>query len=285
MAGFTTFFCKKYALLSNNSALTGKLFYISLMGLMSMLSFWLLSGCNIQTDSRTLTFSIISSFIYVALNVVSLLSYAKVNLVLMSIFTKSVTIANWLCSVLFFHEIPTFTNIFAVIILFIAVFMPLLDFKKSKSNLRLSYLLGGLLLLLSTASAMTTKVYLQAPAIDSASVSSLLFFSHGLMGIFAALILLFRRHKNPAAFTQEFSVIRWSAVACIFFACLFGNPQSLLTSLVMQKLPLVQYTVLTAALESIMTFLLSKFIFKETIGRSTLIAFALSTFAMLINAL
>ena len=48
---------------------------------------------------------------------------------------------------------------------------------------------------------------------------------------------------------------------------------------------LAEMDVLTAALESIMTFVISKFVFKETVGRSTLIAFVLCAISMVINVL
>lgn len=285
MAGFTIFFRKKYTQVTSGSAHTGSLIYVICVGIISLFSYWLLSGCNIQTDSRTITFSVISSFIYIAANMISLFSYSKVNLVLLSIFTKSVTIANWLCGVIFFHETPTTTNIISVVILCAAVFIPLLDLRQNKGNLRLTYLLGGLLLLLNTATAMLMKVYVMDPAVDSASVSSMLFFTHGFMAIIPVFILLFRWKKHPVSFKLECSHVHWSAFACIALACLSGNPSQLLSSKVMQSLPLVQYSVLSSALESIVTFLLSKFVFKEKIGKSTLIAFILCTIAMIINAL
>lgn len=285
MAGFTIFFRKKFTQVTSGSALTGSLVYIIGMGFLSMVSYWLMSGRNIQTDSRILTFSIISSFIYVASNIISLFSYSKVNLVLLSIFTKSVTIANWLCGILFFHETPTVTNIISVAILCAAVFMPLLDLKQDKSNRNITYLLGGLLLLLNTTNSIVMKVFLLPPEVDSTAVSSMLFFTHGFMAIIPVFMLLFRWKKQPVSFKQECSAVHWTAFACIALACLFGNPSQLLSSMVMQKLPLVQYTVLTAALESIVVFLLSKFVFKEKIGRSTLIAFILCTIAMIFNAL
>lgn len=285
LGGCTTFFCKKYTQLTSKSPLIGNLFYIACVGFLSMLSFWLMGGCKIQADSWTLTFSVISGFIYVGLNVIGLFAYTKVNLVLLSIFTKSVTIVNWVCGVLLFHETPTLSNTISMLILCAAVFIPLMDLKHDKANLRTTYIIGGIYLLLSAASAITMKIYLLRPTVDSSAVSSMLFFTHGLMGIFTIFILWFQRSKNPTVFKQEISYIRWGAIACILLACLVGNPYSLLSSLVMQMLPLVQYSVLTAALESIVTFLVSKFIFKETVGKSTLIAFGLSTLAMIINAL
>ena len=285
MAGFTVFFRKKYTQVTSGSAHTGSLVYIIIMGMLSMLSYWLMSGRSLQTDSRTLIFAIVSSFIYIATNMISLFAYSKVNLVLLSIFTKSVTIANWLCGLLFFHETPGIANIISVVILCVAVFIPLMDLKQDKSNRRMTYLIGGLLLLLNTANALAMKLYVQHPDVDSASVSSMLFFTHGFMSILPVFILLFRRVKQPVVFKQEVSFVRWPALVCIVLACLFGNPASLVSSMVMQALPLVQYTVLTAALESIMTFVISKFVFKETVGRSTLIAFVLCAISMVINVL
>lgn len=285
LGGCTTFFCKKYTQLTSGSAHTGNLFYIVVMGILSLLSFWLMAGRQLRTDSWTLTFAIISAFIYVGLNTVGLFAYSKVNLVLLSIFMKSVTIVNWTCGVLFFQETPTVSNTASMLILCAAVFIPLMDLKHDKSNLRTTYLIGGIYLLLSSAYSIVMKIFLLGPEVDSPAVSSMLFFTHGLMSLLTVFILLGRRAKNPTAFKQEISVIRWPAIICIFLACLVGNPYSMLSSLVMQMLPLVQYSVLTAALESIVTFLVSKFIFKETVGKSTLIAFGLSTLAMIINAL
>ena len=285
MRGCATFSCKKYTQLTRDSALTGSLFYVVLMGFLSMLSFWLMAGCTLRTDSRTLTFAVISAFFYVGSNTVCLLAYNKVNLILLSIFTKSITIVTWLCGVLFFHETTTVSNTISILILCAAVFIPLMDLKQDKAHLRTTYLIGGIYLLMEAGCAIAMKIYLLRPEVDSPAVSSMLFFTHGLMAVLTLFILWGRRVKNPSDFKQEFSVIRRSAIALVFLACLLGNPYSLLSSLVMQMLPLVQYTVLTAALESIVMFLISKFVFKETIGRSTLIAFVLSSVAMVINVL
>ena len=285
LGGCTTFFCKKYTQLTSGSAHTGNLFYIVLMGFLSLLSFWLMAGRQLRTDSWTITFAVISGVIYVGLNTIALFAYTKVNLVLLSIFTKSVTIVNWMAGVLFFKETPTVSNTISMLILCTAVFMPLMDLKQDKTKLRSTYFIGAIYLLLSAAYYIVMKIFLLGPEVDSPAVSSMLFFTHGIMSVLTIFILFGRRVQAPAAFKQEISVIRWPAIACIVLACLVGNPYSLLSSLVMQKLPLVQYSVLTAALESIVTFLVSKFIFKETVGKSTLIAFGLSTLAMIINAL
>ena len=70
LGGCTTFFCKKYTQLTSGSAHTGNLFYVAFVGFLSMLSFWLMAGCVIESDSWVLSFSILSAVISVALNAV-----------------------------------------------------------------------------------------------------------------------------------------------------------------------------------------------------------------------
>lgn len=285
MGGCCTFFRKRYTQVTSGSSLTGSLFYIMAVGIISLFSYWAMAGGTIHTDSRTLIYSVASSFVYVAVNVISLFSYQKVNLVLLAIFNKSLTIINWLMGILIFNETPTVNNVISVVILLIAVFMPLIDLKDNKKNLKTTYLIGGTLLILNTLNSLLSKTYLMHPSVDSSHMSSMLFFTNGLMIFPPIFIMLFRRKRHPEEFKQECSHIRWPAIACIVLACCFGNPGQLLSSMLMKVIPLVQFSILTSALNSIVLLLVSKFLFKEKLGKSTIIAFVMSTIAIIINGL
>ncbi len=285
MGGGCTFFRKKYTQVTSGSSLTGSLFYIMAVGFISLFSYWGMAGGTIHTDSRTMIYAIASSFVYVAVNVISLFSYQKVNLVLLAIFNKSMTIINWLMGIVVFGETPTVNNVISVVILLIAVFMPLLDLKDNKKNLKTTYLIGATLLVLNTINSLLSKTYLMHPSVDASHMSSMLFFTNGLMIFPPIFIMLFRYKKDPVAIKGEISKIRWSAIACIVLACCFGNPGQLLSSMLMKIIPLVQFSILTSALNSIVLLLVSKFLFKEKLGKSTIIAFIMSTIAIIINAL
>ena len=224
MGGCTTFFRKKYTQVTDGSSLTGSLFYIMAVGCISLFSYWAMAGGTLHTDSRTITYAIASSFVYVAVNVISLFSYQKVNLVLLAIFNKSLTIINWLMGILIFDETPTVTNVVSVVILLIAVFMPLLDLKDNKKNMKITYIIGGLLLVMNTVNSLLSKTYLMHPSVTTSHVSSMLFFTNGLTIFPPIFIMLFRYKKNPVAIKEEISKIRWPAVGCILLACCLIMP-------------------------------------------------------------
>ncbi len=64
-----------------------------------------------------------------------------------------------------------------------------------------------------------------------------------------------------------------------------GNPSSLLSAMAMKDMSLVNYTVISSALGSAFVFVSSKLIFKEQVGKVTVIALILSTAAAIVNVL
>ena len=63
MGGGCTFFRKKYTQVTSGSSLTGSLFYIMAVGVISLFSYWGMAGGTIHTDSRTMIYAIASSFV------------------------------------------------------------------------------------------------------------------------------------------------------------------------------------------------------------------------------
>lgn len=285
MSGASTYFQKKYTQRTGNGGLTASLLFIFGSAVLSMLSFWLMAGGKLVFNNTILLFAIISGLIYNAANLINLFAYRNVNLVLISVFGKASTVTTWLFGVLLFNETPSPTNLASIALIIASVFLPIADFKNSPGRLRLTYIIGLTQLIISTANTLTLKCFLALPSSDANATSSLLFFSCAFMTIPPIIIMLVRTKKNRALVRSEFSFIPFFAFMCIILTNLFGNPTSLVSSLVMKRMPLMNYSILTSAFGSMVVFLSSRLIFKERPGKTTIFALVLSTLAAIINTL
>ena len=77
----------------------------------------------------------------------------------------------------------------------------------------------------------------------------------------------------------------FGAIFTIVIVNILGNPSSLLSAMAMKKMSLINNTVISSALGSIFTFVSSKLIFREKVGKITYTALALSTVAAIVNVL
>jgi len=285
MSTSSSLFSKKYTQLTGKGNLSTNLIFIFGSAVISMVSFWLMAGGKLIFNNSILVFAIISGLIYNAANLINLFAYRNVNLVLISIFGKSSTVTIWLSGILFFGELPALGNIISVIIITISFFLPLIDLKKSPGNLRTTYIVGSLQLLISTLNTLVLKRFLQLPFVNAEATSSYLFFSCSFMTLPPIIIMLARFAKNSSRIKSELKTFTLPMLLCIIVTNLFGNPSSLISSLAMKGLPLLNYSILSSAIGSIFVFSSSKLLFKEKVGKTTIIALILSTIATIINVL
>lgn len=282
LVGGNTFFAKKYTQVTKLSGQTGSYIFIILSGLFSMLSFWALSEFHLQSDRLTLFFAFISSLIYDASNILNLFAYKKVNLILLNIFAKAVSLGNWLCGITLFGETPTTGNIISLLIIMVAVFLPLVELKHNKSNLLRSYLIGSMQFLLSVLNTTILKLYLQYDASDA---SSMFFWGSAFMIILPVVLIALRRYAQADLYKTEISFVDIKAIGCIALSCLFGNPSSVLGAIIVERIPIIHSSIISSALNSLIVLLMSKLVFKERISKNTYFAFCLTTIAGIVNAL
>lgn len=285
MSTSSSFFSKKYAQLTGKGGISTNLIFIFGSAVISMISFWLMAGGNLVFNNSILIFSILSGLIYNAANLINLFAYRNINLVLISVFGKSSTVTTWLLGILFFSEIPTAGNIISVIIITISFFLPLIDLKRSPGDLRITYIIGTLQLLISTLNTLILRSFLNLPFIDAAATSSLLFFACSFMTIPPIIIMLAHILKDSSKVKEELKTFTLPMLLCIVAVNLFSNPSSLLSTLAMKGIPLLDYSILSSAIGSIFLFISSKLLFKEKVGKITIIALILSTIASVINVI
>lgn len=285
MSNASTIFAKKYVHSSSRTGLSGSLIYIFGSAVVSMLSFWLMAGGEVVLSKTILMFAVINGLIYNASNLINLFAYRNINLVLITVFGKSATVTGWLLGIAFFGEVPTLWNVASVLLLVISFLLPLAELKKSPGKLKTTYLVGVLQLAISTLNTFVLKTFLSLPGIDTQATSSLLFVSCGFMTIPPVIIMLARFKKDSQKVSKELSLMTLGAIFTIVIANILGNPSSLLSTMAMKELSLINYTVIGSALSSLLVFISSKLIFREKVGKITVSALLLSTVAAIINVL
>ena len=158
----------------------------------------------------------------------------------------------------------------------ISIIIPIFDIKYNKTNI-LGYVIGIAVALNSSASSILLKYYAASPS--KMSDSTLCFYTNVFM---LALILIWFliSHNSRPSFKQLRT--KEKAFMFIFFCTLCNNFSSILQLYILKTMPISLYSILIAALGCIVTFIISKLIFKEQCYRRDILSLILSTAATII---
>lgn len=285
MSTSSSLFSKKYVHQSSRCGLSGSLIFIFGSAIISMVSFWLMAGGDVVLNRTILTYAVMCGLVYNAINLINLFAYRNINLVLIAVFGKAGTVTTWLLGITVFGETATVWNVVSIAILIVSFLLPLADFKNAPGKLKPTYIVGIVQLIIGTLNTFLLKAFLVTPGVDTQATSSLLFFACGFMTIPPIVIMLGRYKKDSQKVKKELSLMTLGAILTIVIVNVLGNPSSLLSAMAMKDMSLVNYTVISSALGSAFVFVSSKLIFKEQVGKVTVIALILSTAAAIVNVL
>lgn len=286
MSNTSTAAQKKYGRLVNGRNQSTNI-YLVIHTILSSMNFAIMAKFNLSGDTTAILYGLIYGFICSAAVIVNFVAYKKMDLIMMSIFTKGNIVANWLIGVIIFKEKIKPTSVVSVLLIFICVLMPLLRLKKvgGRKMSVAAYFIGILMIIIAGCSTMLTQTYYKLPATNSQSVSVMCFYTNVFMVIIltAVFVLSARKSNGGLGIKGEFKAIKPVYYLLIPICGLCQNPAALINAHILKTMPLSVFTIFSTGVGSIILYLFSRFIFKENIDKHDLATWLIATVAGLIS--
>ncbi len=250
--------------------------FLAVMTFFSIIVFYFTSGFDVRINPTTLIYSLIYSAIAIISVILLFAAMSRINLILYSVLNNSQSLLVWIYGIIFMKEQLYAGSIISAVLFSISIIIPIFDIKKNKTNV-LGYVIGIAVALNSSASSILLKYYAASPS--KMSDSTLCFYTNVFM---LALILIWFliSHNSRPSFKQLRT--KKKAFMFIFFCTLCNNFSSILQLYILKTMPISLYSILIAALGCIVTFIISKLIFKEQCYRRDILSLILSTAATII---
>ena len=277
---------KKYGRLVNGRTPSTN-WYLVIHSVISIFNFAIMSKWQLGGDKTAVLFGFVYGFICAGSLLTHFIAYKKMNLIMISVFTKGNVVVSWLIGVTVFSEEIKATSVISVLLILIGVLMPLFRLKKS-DNRKMSaaaYLLGLLMIFLGGCSTMLTQTYFKLPETTSQSVSVMCFYTN----VFFALIMMgvfltsSRKSGGGLGITGEIKAVKPVYLLLVPICSVCQNLSSVTAAHVLKTMPLSIYTIFSTGASSIILYIFSRFVFKEKVDKYELIAWLIATAAGLIT--
>ena len=275
---------KKFCAFVNYNSSATDLFMVGIASSVSITYFILAKG-DIFSNKYAVIFGLIYGFICSASNIILVKAYSKISLIEISLYQKASIVLTWFCGIIFFKDAVKLTGIISVAIILGSVFFHAFNLEPNQKKNTASYMIGFYIAVSGMFSSVLLKTYALLPSSDYTGMSVLCFYTN----IFMLVILgakflkssgIIKNHK------QFFSSI--SEVKPAYFLLLI--PYSLCNALgtflsvpYLKEIPLSVQTIFSTGAASIVYFVFSKFAFRESIDKHTLIGWIFATLAAAVS--
>ena len=294
MLGLAHFSHKLFSRKSNSFLPMGTL-YSALISLFSLPIFAILAGSSLALDGELAFYSIAYGVLASLSQVMIFIAFSKVNMVVYSVFGKSASILVCLAGIIFFGDEIKITTVISILLLTAGVALPLLETKKKeggKSSL-VSLIICVIMMLNGLFISMVMKGFADLETTDFGRSSALFFYANIItsLALFVTLFLIAGKSKakNPSFPEYRIGVPEVAKkVPPLFYVLIpitatIANIPCVTNTLCMKNLDLTVYTILLNAAESLVLFIISRFIFKEKSTRVDITALILSTVAGIVT--
>ncbi len=254
---------------------------------LALLFFYIMSGGNLAQDRNALIFGLVYAGICSALIFIQFLAYARMNLIIWSVFGKGNVIISWLIGVLGFDEMIKWTDILAVTLIFVTVIAPLFV-KQNAKGIKMkgsSYFIGILNILVSGGGTLLTQIYYKLPTTTSQTVSAMCFYTNVFLVFIMIGVFCFsaRRVNGGCGVIQEIKMVKPIYFLFIPLYTICQNPSTLISAHVLKTMPLSTYTLFNVGAGSVCLYIASRFLFKEKPQKLELSMWIIATLAGLLT--
>lgn len=293
MLGLAHFSHKLFSRRSNSFLPTGAL-YSALISAFSLPVFFLLSGFDLSLDAGLALYSIAYGVLASISQVMIFIAFSRVNMVVYSVFAKSASILVCLAGFIFFDDKVTFNSVLSILLLTVAIALPLLEARKNggKSNSLASLIICLIIMVDGFLIQLTVKGFTELESTTTERASALYFYANVITALvlFAILLFITRRSKKEDMGTSEFRIglketarkVPWRLYILIPLTATIANIPCVTNAYCMMNMDLNTYIIVLNAAESMVLFLISRFIFKEKSSLLDISALVLSTVAGII---
>lgn len=246
----------------------------------AIIYFGAMSGFNLAINKTSLIYSACYGIICLASLLVNMVAMSNMNLIMLSVFSRGNTMIVWLVGIVLFQEAFTVSGVISALLILMSILMPLFEQKSEKTgkfHIK-NYIIGILIILLSTVSTLLLKFYSMEPKKMPDSIFC--FYTNVFMAGFT-LFRLIQSLKN-GNFIGEMQQIKSNLLLTpLYTVC--TTSATLISMYVLKIMPLSLNSVLSYAAGSIVVFVNSKWVFRERYTKHEIIAFVLSSMAVLIT--
>jgi drug/metabolite transporter (DMT)-like permease len=295
MLGLAHFSHKLFSRKSNSFLPMGTL-YSALISLCSLPIFAILAGSALAVDGDLAFYSIAYGVLASLSQVMIFIAFSKVNMVVYSVFGKSASILVCLCGFIFFGDEVKFTSILSIVLLTMAIALPLLETKKKEGNKSsiASLIICVIMMLNGLFIQLVMKGYADLETTTFERSSALFFYANIItaLALFVTLFIIARKGKDGKdAFLSEYRIgiaetaktVPAKYYILIPITATIANIPCVTNTLCIQNMDLTVYTILLNAAESLVLFLISRFIFKEKSTKVEIASLVLSTIAGIVT--
>lgn len=296
MLGLAHFSHKLFSRESKSFLPTGAL-YSALISLFSLPIFFVLSGFDLSLDGNLAFYSIAYGVLAALSQVMIFVAMSRVNLVVYSVFGKSATILVCLCGFIFFGDKVTVSSVISVVLLALAIAIPLLQIKSTEGG-KSSFASLMICIIMMVNGLLITLVVKGFSGLETTTTersSALFFYANVITAIALFVVLYFITKKKDGAepidspdnyhigIAETAKKVRAKYYILIPLTATIANIPCVTNVLCMQNMDLAIYTIVLTAAESLVYFLISRFIFKEKSTKLDITALILTTIAGIVT--
>jgi len=285
MDGVTTYSQKKYSARTIGNGLAKPLF-VMLASLLSLIPYAIISKGMLIPDGTLLLYSASYAVALIAITVIKLIAYNRMNLILLNVLLKGSTVLTWVFGIVLFKESFKLTGLIAQFLIITAIILPLiLTDKQNRKASVLSYVLGLALMVLLTASTVIVKKYCMIPTVDTGSMGAFYFYVNVFASVMPLIMVIraARTLESGKGAGSELKAIAPVNYLFIVINCVLGAPSTIISTNVMQAMPLVDYTILATCIGTVVLFLNSRIVFREKGSNAEVVSLLLTVCATIVN--
>ena len=289
-------FSEKLFSKKSSGYLPTNLIYSAGIAVSSLFVYSLMAGFNLTPDFEIISHAVIYGILYASSMTCLFIAYKRLNMVVYSVFGKSASIAVCIIGMVFWGDTVKFTTIAGIVLLFVSILLPLLAAGKTegKKGSFANLLICIATMVIGTGASLVIKSFSSLESYTPARASAMYFYANIFTFIFlvgAVLVYtkqpdvdgsktLLRRHAD--GFADSFLRVNPKLYILVPIVATVANIPSVINTLCVNNMDLSVYTVLSRAIELLVLFVISRFIFKEKYSRVDITSLIISGVAGLI---
>lgn len=237
------------------------------------------NGFRINMNWATFLFSLIYASIVILSLIITLVALSRISISFSGIIsTAGSVIIPSMVGFLFLGEDISYRLILSMLLLLFAVFLPCRSFKNDGRKNSISVCIA--LFLITGASIILNKLYTLTPGV--CDTRSYFVMTNLLIIVFcAAVVLLYKkRHSETKNILKLFSKKQVGNIAA---RTLFSNIASVISVILLARMNISVYTIISSSVGILSGAILSKFIFKEYMPRENWISVFLVIFSIIVS--
>ena len=277
---------KKFSI-GTDGRYTSSILFSLIIAVIACISYGIICKFNIFGNTVAIIYGIIFGVICAVSNIITFVSFEKMNLLTLSVFRNSSFIPTWLFGVLFLKEGLSLTSVLAVVLIFITIILPVFgDKSDDKKNTFSSYIIGIIIMFISSGGSIIVKLFNIQTGGGSEIASVMYFYTNFFMGLYLLFLYIKNASKKSGGegFIGEITAIKHKTIYLFILlcsACQITN--AMFTVVILKIMPLSLTSIITTCVNSLTLLTISKVIFKENISKIEIISWVLSVIAAIIT--